>query len=177
MHRHITNRIVIHERVQEKVKNGCKYVHGQFVSPLASHCPHLFVEENMKLCRWKGMFVCDERKRKGVVINLAATGDHSYKVREFSFANDLLQRGIGSVLIENPFYGSRKPSSWPISFLAFHVLKRLLLRLFRSVSIVTRQRLRPVRARRRARYGERHAHGVAARARRRTTRPRGHVDG
>lgn len=65
----------------------------------------------MKLCRWKGMFVSDERESKGVVINLAATGDHTYRLRELSFGNDLLRRRIGSVLIENPFYGKRKPSS------------------------------------------------------------------
>jgi hypothetical protein len=41
-------------------------------------------------------------------IHLAATGDEGFLRRE-SFARRLLAAGIGSIVLENPFYGSRRP--------------------------------------------------------------------
>lgn len=41
-------------------------------------------------------------------IHLAATGDEGFRRRE-SFARKLLMHGIGSIVLENPFYGSRRP--------------------------------------------------------------------
>lgn len=41
-------------------------------------------------------------------ILLAATGDEGFLWRE-SLARRLLSRGIGSIVLENPFYGSRRP--------------------------------------------------------------------
>ena len=40
---------------------------------------------------------------------LAGTGDHGYVRRKVSFAKPLLEHNLGSVIIENPFYGVRKP--------------------------------------------------------------------
>ncbi|KAK6038474.1 hypothetical protein COOONC_24024 [Cooperia oncophora] len=50
-------------------------------------------------------------RRKGVCIHLAGTGDHSYVRRELGFVNGLLEEGIGSILLQNPFYADRKPPS------------------------------------------------------------------
>lgn len=41
-------------------------------------------------------------------ILLASTADEGFRLRE-SFARRLLAQGIGSVILENPFYGSRRP--------------------------------------------------------------------
>ncbi|PIO56396.1 hypothetical protein TELCIR_22205, partial [Teladorsagia circumcincta] len=49
--------------------------------------------------------------RKGVCIHLAGTGDHSYVRREVGFVKGLLDEGIGSILLQNPFYADRKPPS------------------------------------------------------------------
>jgi pimeloyl-ACP methyl ester carboxylesterase len=51
----------------------------------------------------------DHRTR--LVVHLAATGDEGYADRYRLLALPLLQHGIGSVILENPFYGVRKPSS------------------------------------------------------------------
>lgn len=48
-------------------------------------------------------------KRGPVCIHLAGTGDHSYFRRHYLLAEDMLKDGIGSILIQNPFYGDRKP--------------------------------------------------------------------
>lgn len=41
-------------------------------------------------------------------ILLASTADEGFRLRE-SFARRLLREGIGSLILENPFYGSRRP--------------------------------------------------------------------
>lgn len=46
-----------------------------------------------------------------VVVHLAATGDEGYADRHRYLAVPLLEHGIGSVILENPMYGVRKPSS------------------------------------------------------------------
>lgn len=46
--------------------------------------------------------------RSAMCILLAATGDEGFLWRE-SLARRLLEKGIGSVILENPFYGSRRP--------------------------------------------------------------------
>jgi len=43
-----------------------------------------------------------------VVLHLAATGDHGFGRRE-ALAIPLAMKGIGSVILESPFYGMRKP--------------------------------------------------------------------
>ena len=42
-------------------------------------------------------------------IHLAATGDEGFRRRE-GFAKRLLADGIGSIVLENPFYGTRRPN-------------------------------------------------------------------
>jgi pimeloyl-ACP methyl ester carboxylesterase len=44
-----------------------------------------------------------------VVLHFAATGDEGFKRRRTFFALPLLRRGIGSLLLENPYYGRRRP--------------------------------------------------------------------
>lgn len=41
-------------------------------------------------------------------VHLAATGDEGFRRRE-GFARRLLAHGVGSIVLENPFYGSRRP--------------------------------------------------------------------
>ena len=44
-----------------------------------------------------------------VCLHLASTGEQGFAVRSF-FAAPLLRRGIGALLLENPFYGLRRPA-------------------------------------------------------------------
>ncbi|KAI6241302.1 C4orf29-like protein [Aphelenchoides fujianensis] len=64
--------------------------------------------DNTKWCHWKGLF--STRERRGLALHLAATGDHGYRIRAAN-ANELLKHGISSLLLQNPFYGSRKPAA------------------------------------------------------------------
>jgi dienelactone hydrolase len=47
---------------------------------------------------------------RGVAVHLAASGDQGFGVR-LRFAAPLLARGIGAVVLENAFYGSRRPAA------------------------------------------------------------------
>lgn len=89
---------------------------GYFISPLFHLAPELFGgEENLNIARasWQGIFPADayRQNHSGLIIHLAGTGDHTFFRRRFGFANDLLKHGITSILLENPYYGSRKPKN------------------------------------------------------------------
>lgn len=90
----------------EKRKNILE-IDGEFKSPLAKYMPNILPQES-HTCYWKGFFPNNSRK---VVIHLASTGDHSYFRRKLGFVNNLLEKNIASILIENPFYGRRKPKN------------------------------------------------------------------
>lgn len=51
-----------------------------------------------------------ERETRGVAVHLAASGDQGFEVR-LRFAEPLLARGIGAIVLENAFYGSRRPEN------------------------------------------------------------------
>lgn len=46
-----------------------------------------------------------------IVVHLAATGDEGYSDRYRLLAVPLLQHGVGSVILENPLYGVRRPTT------------------------------------------------------------------
>ncbi|VDN07927.1 unnamed protein product, partial [Thelazia callipaeda] len=89
----------------EATSVGNHYMEGYFISPLASLFPDL-LPGNIGQATWRGKF---SKIKNALVIHLAGTGDHTYFRREFGFANDLLKSNISSILLQNPFYGSRKP--------------------------------------------------------------------
>eukprot|EP00186_Timspurckia_oligopyrenoides_P000037 CAMPEP_0182441554 /NCGR_PEP_ID=MMETSP1172-20130603/526_1 /TAXON_ID=708627 /ORGANISM="Timspurckia oligopyrenoides, Strain CCMP3278" /LENGTH=222 /DNA_ID=CAMNT_0024635909 /DNA_START=421 /DNA_END=1086 /DNA_ORIENTATION=+ len=45
------------------------------------------------------------------VLFLAGTGEHSYTTRFHSLALPLLREGIGSIILENSYYGRRRPAN------------------------------------------------------------------
>lgn len=45
-----------------------------------------------------------------LVLHFAATGDEGFTRRRISMAIPLVKKGIGSILLENPFYGLRRPN-------------------------------------------------------------------
>jgi hypothetical protein len=49
---------------------------------------------------------------RGVALHLAASGDQGFSVR-LRFAAPLLVRGIGALVLENAFYGARRPANQP----------------------------------------------------------------
>lgn len=87
----------------------CHIINGKFRSPFAVHLPGLVRPEvedayfQLVLpLKWVGDY-------KPICIHLAGTGDHFFWRRRNIMAKPLLKRGIGSIILENPYYGVRKP--------------------------------------------------------------------
>uniref|UniRef100_A0AC35U7Z0 Hydrolase_4 domain-containing protein n=1 Tax=Rhabditophanes sp. KR3021 TaxID=114890 RepID=A0AC35U7Z0_9BILA len=89
------------------IKKDHLCVEGEFISPVANYTPNILPKES-HVCYWKGFFPLVKDARK-VVIHLAGTGDHTYVRRQWGFSDLLLKSNVGSILIENPYYGKRRP--------------------------------------------------------------------
>ncbi|CAH1103201.1 unnamed protein product [Psylliodes chrysocephalus] len=90
-------------------RSDCRIIEGKFRSPFSLHLPGLVREEvqdsyfQMILpLKWKSNY-------KPMCIHLAGTGDHYFWRRRNIMAKPLLKDGIGAIILENPFYGVRKP--------------------------------------------------------------------
>lgn len=98
--------------------SDCHVIEGCFRTPFDEHLPGIMPEEavtahfQMVLPRkWSS------HKVKPVCLHLAGTGDHFFWRRRNLIARPLLKEsGIASILLENPFYGLRKPQDqiWPL---------------------------------------------------------------
>jgi dienelactone hydrolase len=79
---------------------GGLLVEGSFDSP----------EERLPACARvaRVRMLLPEGEARGAAVHLAASGDQGFAVR-LRFAAPLLERGIGAVVLENPFYGDRRP--------------------------------------------------------------------
>lgn len=93
---------------KETITQGVRVLDGKFRSPHAIMFPNQ-LPGCLQWARWRAYL--PNTTRKGVCIHLAGTGDHSYIRRELGFAKGLLEEGIGSILVQNPFYADRKPTS------------------------------------------------------------------
>lgn len=95
---------------QEEVFSDCHIIHGHFLSPFVHHLPGIMPKEvqtarfQMILPKkWSG-------ELKPVCLHLAGTGDHGFWRRRSLLARPLLKEtNIASVILENPYYGQRKP--------------------------------------------------------------------
>ncbi|XP_018578413.1 protein ABHD18 isoform X2 [Anoplophora glabripennis] len=95
--------------INEVTRSDCRIIEGKFRSPFALHLPGLVSEEihdsffQMILpLKWKNDY-------KPICIHLAGTGDHYFWRRRNIMAKPLLKAGIGAIILENPYYGIRKP--------------------------------------------------------------------
>lgn len=94
-------------------KDACHIAEGHFTSPLAQYFPGLLPKESEKAHfqviipkQWP------QRGRKPLCLHLAGTGDHHFWRRRNLMAKPLAKEyGIASILLENPFYGVRKPNN------------------------------------------------------------------
>lgn len=112
---------ILENRVEEligKCQNSIimksKKYDGDFILIEGEFDSHLDLEEELwpKQCR-RGYFELVLPKSgvvNGMVIQTAGTGDHGFKRRREIIAKPLINEyGIGSCIMENPFYGRRKP--------------------------------------------------------------------
>ncbi|XP_065839048.1 protein ABHD18-like [Oscarella lobularis] len=84
---------------------------GNFQSPLAEFHPG-FLPKESELAQFQMVLPKSwpSSNRKPICVQLAGTGDHRYWRRRKLLAKPLAtENGIGSILLENPFYGVRKP--------------------------------------------------------------------
>lgn len=67
-------------------------------------------EERLPACarRARVQVLLPDGEPRGAAVHLAASGDQGFTVR-LRFAAPLLARGIGAVVLENAFYGARRP--------------------------------------------------------------------
>lgn len=86
------------------------YIHdGFFISPLEHWVPGILPPESLKA---SFQFIVPKRwqKNRPVCIHLAGTGDHFFWRRRTLMARPMVKEaGMASLLLENPYYGSRKP--------------------------------------------------------------------
>ncbi|XP_077983740.1 protein ABHD18-like [Glandiceps talaboti] len=95
---------------KDEVKGECRLIDGHFLSPLQVHLPGIMPKE-IETARFQ-MILPKKWKtdHKPICIHLAGTGDHYFWRRRTMMARPLLKEyGIASILLENPYYGSRKP--------------------------------------------------------------------
>nr|CAB3219655.1 uncharacterized protein C4orf29 homolog [Phallusia mammillata] len=122
MHKLISNRETCSKLVnphyevkidQEIKSNNCTLVKGHFVTPLMEIVPNL-VPNSIKVANFEVVLPKGKRfgklsSQKPACIHMAGTGDHGFSRRRELLAKPLLNSGITSLLLENPFYGVRKP--------------------------------------------------------------------
>ncbi|XP_030419980.1 protein ABHD18 isoform X3 [Gopherus evgoodei] len=96
------------DKVEEQ--SDCKILDGHFISPLIHYIPNILPTESI-IARFQ--FIIPKRwnsKYKPVCIHLAGTGDHYYWRRRTLMARPMIKEAcMASLLLENPYYGCRKP--------------------------------------------------------------------
>lgn len=97
--------------ITKEVDNGDHLLwEGEFISPFVDHLPGLLPKES-ELAKFQ--MVLPKKwptHLKPTCLHLAGTGDHGFWRRRMLMGKPLLdESGIASIMLENPFYGSRKP--------------------------------------------------------------------
>ncbi|XP_069711317.1 protein ABHD18 isoform X2 [Phaenicophaeus curvirostris] len=96
------------DKVEEQ--SDCKILEGHFISPLAHYVPGILPVESI-VARFQ--FIIPRRwnsKHRPVCIHLAGTGDHYFWRRRTLMARPMIKEAcMASLLLENPYYGCRKP--------------------------------------------------------------------
>jgi hypothetical protein len=72
--------------------------------------------------------------KRPICILLAPTGEHTFARRRLMMAVPLAKAGIGSLIIQNPFYGERKPKSQFRSRLLYVII------LFQNIQLIVTTR-------------------------------------
>ncbi|XP_030001707.1 protein ABHD18 isoform X1 [Sphaeramia orbicularis] len=87
----------------------CHIHNGYFISPLENLVPGILPPEAVK-ARFQFIVPKKWQKNRPVCIHLAGTGDHFFWRRRTLMARPMIKEaGMASVLLENPYYGYRKP--------------------------------------------------------------------
>uniref|UniRef100_A0A8D0CBA6 Abhydrolase domain containing 18 n=1 Tax=Salvator merianae TaxID=96440 RepID=A0A8D0CBA6_SALMN len=91
-------------------QSDCKILNGHFISPLAHYVPDIMPSESVTA---RFQFLVPKQwnsKYRPVCIHLAGTGDHYFWRRRTLMARPMIKEAcMASLLLENPYYGCRKP--------------------------------------------------------------------
>jgi len=97
---------------KDENKSDHRRIEGHFRTPLADYLPQLLPPET-ETAYFQAILPLDQANHgrlKPVCIHYAGTGDHYFWRRRGLMALPLLkERGVSSIILENPFYGLRKP--------------------------------------------------------------------
>lgn len=89
--------------------SDCRIHDGFFISPLEHLVPGILPKEAVK-ARFQFIVPRKWQKNRPVCIHLAGTGDHFFWRRRTLMARPMIKEaGMASLLLENPYYGYRKP--------------------------------------------------------------------
>ncbi|XP_046871295.1 protein ABHD18 [Hypomesus transpacificus] len=90
-------------------QSDCKIHNGYFISPLEEIVPGILPPESVK-ARFQFIVPKKWKRHSPVCIHLAGTGDHFFWRRRTLIARPMIKEaGMASLLLENPYYGYRKP--------------------------------------------------------------------
>lgn len=96
---------------KEVVKDGVRVIDGYFPAPLLNHLPEVCPKE-IGTANFQAVLPSDwpSGGPKPVVLQFAGTGDHYFWRRRNMMALPLArEQKVGSIILENPYYGVRKP--------------------------------------------------------------------
>lgn len=91
---------------REDHADGVILKQGQFLSPYEG--PGLPEESRNAYVEW--VMPKGSSKETPICLHFAATGDEGFTRRRSAFARPLARAGVGSLILENPFYGKRRPA-------------------------------------------------------------------
>lgn len=87
-------------------KDGGSARRGFFASPYTD----LPLPEESRTAYFELLLPRDASPETPICLHLAATGDEGFSRRRETFALPLLKEGMGSLILENPYYGRRRPA-------------------------------------------------------------------
>jgi len=96
----------IEVRWEETVENGTALLRrGSFPSPYSD----LPLPTESRIAFFELILPWKASRETPICLHFAATGDEGFDRRRRALALPLLQEGIGSLILENPYYGRRRP--------------------------------------------------------------------
>lgn len=107
------------EITKEETTSDCKILEGKFKTPLEIYLPGL-VPDVVQDAHFQILLPnkWNDERYKPMCIHLAGTGDHYFWKRRNLIAKPLLKEAnLGAIILENPFYGMRKPKDQKASSL------------------------------------------------------------
>jgi dienelactone hydrolase len=100
----------------EKTSNDVRIRNGSFLSPFAFEYKigkrkvKIELPEESNIAYLQMILPKNFQPNTPLVLHYAATGDEGFSRRRITMALPLAKMGIGSIILENPFYGRRKPN-------------------------------------------------------------------